>query len=99
MTLVLTSQFRIYLLRERRHFWDSRPGRGILISSAAAVVVFSLLRIFEGIVWGLGFVPVLFLVAFLWAFHLRCGAAQMPYLPQTWTLRSGDAHPEIVLPH
>jgi H+-transporting ATPase len=44
--LVYTSQFRIYLVRERRHFWDSRPGRGIIISSAAAVVGFSLLGIF-----------------------------------------------------
>ena len=26
LMLVFTSQFRIYLVRERRHFWDSRPG-------------------------------------------------------------------------
>ena len=64
LMLVFTSQFRIYLVRERRHFWDSRPGRGILISSAAAIVVFSLLGIFGGIIRGLGVFPVLFLVAF-----------------------------------
>ena len=57
LMLVFTSQFRIYLVRERRHFWDSRPGRGILISSAAAIVVFSLLGIFGGIIQGLGFFP------------------------------------------
>ncbi|MGD0727734.1 MAG: plasma-membrane proton-efflux P-type ATPase [Spirochaetia bacterium] len=64
LMLVFTSQFRIYLVRERRHFWDSRPGRGILISSAAAIVVFSILGIFGGIIQGLGVFPVLFLVGF-----------------------------------
>jgi H+-transporting ATPase len=70
LMLVYTSQFRIYLVRERRHFWDSRPGRGILISSAAAIVVFSLLGIFGGIIQGIGVIPVLFLVAFSGLFTL-----------------------------
>ncbi len=64
LMLVFTSQFRIYLVRERRHFWDSRPGRGILISSAAAIVAFSLLGIFGGIIQAIGLVPVFFLLAF-----------------------------------
>jgi len=64
LMLVFTSQFRIYLVRERRHFWDSRPGRGILISSASALVAFSLLGIFGGIIPALGVVPVLFQLAF-----------------------------------
>jgi H+-transporting ATPase len=68
--LVFTSQFRIFLVRERRHFWDSQPGRGILISSAAAVVVFSLLGIFGGIIQRIGVFPVLFLVAFSGLFTL-----------------------------
>ncbi len=64
LMLVFASQFRVYLVRERRHFWDSRPGRGILISSAAAIVAFSLLGIFGGVIPRLGLLPVLFLVAF-----------------------------------
>jgi H+-transporting ATPase len=64
LMLVFTSQFRIYLVRERCHFWDSRPGRGIVISSAATIVAFSLLSIFGGIIQGLGVLLVLFLVAF-----------------------------------
>ena len=70
LMLVFTSQFRIYLVRERRHFWDSRPGRGILVSSAAAIVVFSLLGIFGGIIQAIGLLPVLFLVAFSGLFTL-----------------------------
>ncbi len=70
LMLVFTSQFRIYLVRERGHFWDSRPGRGILISSAAAIVVFSLLGILGGIIQGLGFFPVLFVLVFSGLFTL-----------------------------
>ncbi len=70
LMLVFTSQFRIYLVRERGRFWDSRPGRGILISSAAAIVVFSLLGIFGGIIQGLGVFPVAFLVGFSGLFTL-----------------------------
>ena len=75
LMLVFTSQFRIYLVRERRHFWDSRPGRGILISSTAAIVVFSLLGIFGGIIQGLGVFPVLFVLAFSGLFTL---AVELP---------------------
>jgi H+-transporting ATPase len=75
LMLVFTSQFRIYLVRERRHFWDSRPGRGILISSAAAIVAFALLGIFGGIIQALGVQPVLFVLAFSGLFTL---AVELP---------------------
>ncbi|HVP18315.1 MAG TPA: HAD-IC family P-type ATPase, partial [Spirochaetia bacterium] len=64
LMLVYTSQFRIYIVRERRHFWDSRPGNGILIASAATIVVFSLLGIFGGIIEPLSVLQVLFLLGF-----------------------------------
>jgi H+-transporting ATPase len=75
LMLVFTSQFRIYLVRERRHFWDSRPGRGILISSVAAIIAFSLLGIFGGIIQRIGVLPVLFQVAFSGLFTL---AVELP---------------------
>jgi len=75
LMLGFTSQFRIFLVRERRHFWDSRPGRGILISSAAAIAAFSLLGIFGGIIQRLGVLPVLFLVGFSGLFTL---AVELP---------------------
>jgi H+-transporting ATPase len=32
LTLVFTSQFRVLTVRERRHFWSSRPGTELLVS-------------------------------------------------------------------
>jgi H+-transporting ATPase len=46
LTLVFTSQFRVYIVRERRYFWSSRPGRELLISAVAAIIVFALLGIY-----------------------------------------------------
>jgi H+-transporting ATPase len=70
LMLVFASQFRIYIVRERGHFWDSRPGRGILIASGVTIVIFSLLGVFGGIIQPIGIVPVAFLVAFTALFTL-----------------------------
>ncbi len=43
LTLVITSQFRVLSVRERRFFWSSVPGKALLASSAAAIAAFSLL--------------------------------------------------------
>jgi len=64
LMLIFTSQFRVYIVRERRYFWSSRPGRGLLLATIAAIIVFGLLG-----VYGLIFPPitayqVLFLVGF-----------------------------------
>ena len=50
LALIFTSQFRVYIVRERRYFWSSRPGRELLIATAAAIVVFALLGVFGLIV-------------------------------------------------
>ena len=50
LTLIFTSQFRVYIVRERRYFWSSRPGRDLLIATLAAIVVFALLGVFGLIV-------------------------------------------------
>jgi H+-transporting ATPase len=39
LMLVFTGQGNVYLLRERRHFWQSRPSRWLLLSSVADIVV------------------------------------------------------------
>lgn len=36
-TLILSSQAGVYLLRERGHFWASRPGRALVLSTVVAV--------------------------------------------------------------
>jgi H+-transporting ATPase len=41
--LVFSGQGTIYLVRERRHFWRSRPSRILLISSVADLIVIGLL--------------------------------------------------------
>jgi H+-transporting ATPase len=38
--LVFTSQLRVLIVRERKHFWSSMPGRDMLISSVATISVF-----------------------------------------------------------
>jgi H+-transporting ATPase len=43
LTLVYSGQATVYLVRERRHFWMSRPGHWMLVSSVADVIVVSLL--------------------------------------------------------
>ena len=43
ITLVFTGQGTVYLVRERQHFWKSRPGKWLVLSSAADIVVVSIL--------------------------------------------------------
>jgi H+-transporting ATPase len=43
ITLVFTGQGNVYLVRERQHFWKSRPSKWLLLSSAADIVVVSIL--------------------------------------------------------
>lgn len=39
LTLVLTGQGTVYLVRERSHFWSSMPSRWLLLSSVADVLI------------------------------------------------------------
>ena len=45
LLLVFTSQFRVYIVRERKHFWSSRPGRALIAATVAAIAAFGLLGI------------------------------------------------------
>jgi H+-transporting ATPase len=46
LTLVFTSQFRVLIVRERGHFWSSRPGRELTISCLATVIGFAVLGVY-----------------------------------------------------
>ena len=46
LSLIFNSQLRVLIVRERRHFWSSLPGKGLLISSISAIIGFSLIAIF-----------------------------------------------------
>lgn len=43
LNLVFASQFRILIVRERKHFWSSMPGRELLISTIITIILFIIL--------------------------------------------------------
>lgn len=46
LNLIFNSQFRVLIVRERRHFWSSMPGRELLIFSVLTIIIFALLGIY-----------------------------------------------------
>lgn len=46
LSLVFNSQFRILIVRERRHFWSSFPSRNLLTVNILTIIGFALLGIF-----------------------------------------------------
>ena len=53
LSLVFNTQFRILIVRERKHFWSSVPNKNLLIVSITTIIGFILLGIFAA------FMPVL----------------------------------------
>ena len=45
ITLIFTSQFRVLIVRERRRFWSSRPGKELIVSVITTLAVFSVIDI------------------------------------------------------
>jgi H+-transporting ATPase len=70
LMLIFTSQFRVLVVRERRHFWNSLPGRELLISSIVAIGGFALLGIYGLIIPPLKSYEVLFILGFSALFTL-----------------------------
>ncbi|MDD5477478.1 MAG: plasma-membrane proton-efflux P-type ATPase [Candidatus Omnitrophica bacterium] len=46
LNLIFNSQFRVLIVRERRHFWASVPGKALLIFSLSTIIIFFLLGIY-----------------------------------------------------
>jgi H+-transporting ATPase len=46
LNLVFNSQFRVLIVRERRHFWSSLPGRELMILSLATLIGFTFLGVY-----------------------------------------------------
>jgi H+-transporting ATPase len=46
LTLIFHSLLRVLVVRERRHFWSSRPGKGLTLSIIFTIAAFSLLGIY-----------------------------------------------------
>lgn len=70
LNLVFNSQFRVLIIRERRHFWSSMPGRELLIFSVATIIGFTLLGIYGIFVPALTLHQVLTVLAFSAMFTL-----------------------------
>jgi len=70
LQLIFTSQFRVYLVRERKHFWSSRPGNELLVSTVVTLIVFTLLGVYGVIVPALTLFEVLFILGFSAVFTL-----------------------------
>jgi H+-transporting ATPase len=70
LNLIFNSQFRVLIVRERRHFWSSRPGRELLILSAMTLGGFALLGVYGIFVPSLGLYQVLAVLGFSVLFTL-----------------------------
>ena len=64
LNLIFNSQFRVLIVRERRHFWSSFPGKNLLALSAATIIGFTLLGIHGIFVTPLALNQVLIILAF-----------------------------------
>jgi H+-transporting ATPase len=70
LMLIFTSQFRVYIVRERKYFWSSLPGRELAITTIAALVVFSLLGVYGLIIPSIAPYQVLFVLGYSALFTL-----------------------------
>ena len=70
LNLIFNSQFRVLIVRERRHFWSSLPGRELLILSTVTIIGFALLGIYGVLVPNLTLNQVLMVLIFSALFTL-----------------------------
>ncbi len=70
LTLIFTSQFRVYIVRERHYFWYSCPGRELVLATIGAIVVFAILGVYGLIITPLTPYQVLFGLGFSALFTL-----------------------------
>jgi H+-transporting ATPase len=64
LLLVFTSQFRVFIVRERKYFWSSWPGKALVFSTAATIVAFILLGVYGIFIPNLKLNQVLFIMGF-----------------------------------
>ncbi|MEM3706091.1 MAG: plasma-membrane proton-efflux P-type ATPase [Candidatus Bathyarchaeia archaeon] len=64
LILVFNSQFRVFIVRERRHFWSSKPGKGLIASITVVIIGFTLLGVYGIIIPSLSPDQVLFALGF-----------------------------------
>ena len=70
LSLVFNSQCRMLIVRERRHFWSSMPGRNLLLVNAATILAFGLIGITGMFLTGLAITQVIILLGITIIFML-----------------------------
>jgi len=70
LSFIINSQFRVLIIRERRHFWSSLPGKGLLISSISAIIGIILISLFGIFVPSINLSIVLIILGFSALFSL-----------------------------
>ena len=70
LMLIFTSQFRVLIVRERRHCWSSKPGRELIISSVATLIGFAALGVYGTVLPALALDQVLLVLGFSALFTL-----------------------------
>jgi len=68
LLLVFTSQFQIYILRDRRFFWSSLPGKALLLSTSMTVILFILFGLYGIFIPSLTPDQILFVLVFSFIF-------------------------------
>ncbi|KUO39978.1 MAG: magnesium-transporting ATPase [Candidatus Hadarchaeum yellowstonense] len=81
LALVFSSLFRVFIVRERGRFWNSRPGRALLLSSVGAIVGFAFLGVCGLVVPPVTALQVAFVLAFSSLFTLAID------FPKYWVFR------------
>ncbi len=64
LDLIFNSQFRVMIVRERRHFWSSVPSKGLLVMVALTIAGFALLGIYGVFIPSLTLAQVLVILGF-----------------------------------
>jgi H+-transporting ATPase len=71
LSFIFNSQFRVLVVRERRHFWSSFPGKGLLISTTSAITGIAFISVLGILVPSLSLVIVISVLG-LSAFFTFC---------------------------
>jgi H+-transporting ATPase len=70
LMLIFTSQFRVYIVRERNYFWSSRPGKELALATTGAILVFALLGVYGLIITPIAIYQILFVLVYSAVFTL-----------------------------
>jgi H+-transporting ATPase len=82
LNLIFNSQFRVLIVRERRHCWSSLPGRELIMAATAVIVSFLGLGIF-----GFGLLPPLAAYQVLWVLGYSAIFTLLIDMPKYYSFR------------